>query len=244
MEVYDAKPDGYTMLAESVASSSMLEAVSPNLPFKVMDRTFIGIGMQIPLVFIVPFESRIKNLKELEVEAKNAPGDFSWASLGGGGATDFAIRQFFKVIGVDFKKTKAVIGSSGGEITMLVAGGHVKVSANGVIPVYPAISGKTIRGVAITSKSRYPLLPDIPTTVEAGYPAVRQSQWVGISGPPQLPSSIGEIWDKAFQEINRDAEFKVKLEKIGGLPFYYDGPGTKKYVLEENAEVKELWGVK
>jgi tripartite-type tricarboxylate transporter receptor subunit TctC len=244
LEVYRSKPDGYTVLAESVASCSMQEAVTPNLPFKVVDRTFIAIGTQVPMVFIVPYKSSFNTMKDLEQGVKVDPQNFAWASLGGSSAADFVMRHFFKVIGVDFKKTRAVIGTSGSEITMLVAGEHAKVTANGVVPCYPAMSGKTVKGLAVTSNSRFPLIPDIPTTLEAGYPSLTQANWVGISGPPKMPSSITSIWDKAFQQMVKDREFISKLEKIGGVAFYHNGQGAQKYVMEESKVVNELWGIK
>ncbi|MEI9806004.1 MAG: tripartite tricarboxylate transporter substrate-binding protein [Pseudolabrys sp.] len=85
-EVMRAKPDGYTLLLDSPASSSMLEIVVPNLPFKVTDRTFVTMVAHTPMVLIVPTDSPFKTLQDAVTELRREPGRFTWTSLGGAGA--------------------------------------------------------------------------------------------------------------------------------------------------------------
>src|SRR4030042_314663 len=92
VEVFQAKPDGYTFLADGLGSSSMLPLVVKDLPFKVMDRTFIAAMSHFPFVFAVAPDSPFKNLKDIEAEAKKDPGSFTWTSLGGAALHDYAFR--------------------------------------------------------------------------------------------------------------------------------------------------------
>ncbi len=81
-----------------------------------------------------------------------------------------AFRQFFKEIGVDVTKTKPVMSQGGSQAMVLTAGGNVKIGGGSIPSSLPAISGKTIRPLAITGKNRWPDLPNLQTTAELGVP--------------------------------------------------------------------------
>jgi tripartite-type tricarboxylate transporter receptor subunit TctC len=109
MQVYKAPPDGYTLLSDSTGSSTMLGIVVMDLPIKVMDRTFLAITGITPSLLIVPANSPYKTLADVIADAKKDPQNFTWSSLGGASSRDLSVRQFFRAIGVDFKKTKPVM---------------------------------------------------------------------------------------------------------------------------------------
>lgn len=244
LEVYNSKPDGYTLLADNNPSSSMTPIVVKSLPYKIMDRTFIAMTAIVPMVPIVHSGSTFKSLKDLEIEAKKDPENFTWTSLGGAGAQDFTCRQFIKAIGVDVFKTKPIMSQGGAHAVTLTAGGHVKLGVGTTSGALPAISGGMVRPLAITSKTRDPNLPDVPTTAELGYPTVSCLYWIGVSGPPNLPSLIVDKWDKTLQEMLKDPEILSRLKKIMALPFYHNAKGMREYVTKETEEVATLFGLK
>ena len=244
LEVHRAAPDGYILLGDNNPSSSMLPIVVKSLPFKVMDRTFISMVAGSPAVIIVPYDSQVKTLKDLEIEIKKDPENFTWASLGGTGLPDYVTRQFLKTIGVDVLRTKPVMCQGGAQAVILTAGGHIKMGSGTVSASTPAITGNTVTPLAITSKTRWPDLPNLPTAVEAGYPTVNYLYWVGFSGPPNLPPDIIDKWDKTLQEILKDPEVISKLKNIGAIPFYQNARGNRKYVMEEIEEASKLWDLK
>jgi len=244
LEVYNSKPDGYTLLADNNPSSSMTPIVVKSLPYNIMDRTFIAMTAIVPMVIIVTSTSPYKSLKDLEAEAKKDPGTFTWTSLGGAGAQDFTCRQFIKAIGVDVHKTKPIMSQGGAHAVTLTAGGHVTLGVGTTSGAKPAISGGLVRPLAITSKTRDPDLPDVPTTIELGYPSVSCLYWIGISGPPKMASHIVDTLAKALQEMLKDPAVLSKLKNIMALPFYHDAKEMREYVLKETEEVAELWGLK
>jgi len=244
LEVYTAKPDGYTLLADGTPSCSMLPIVVKNIPFEIMDRTFVGSFSINPFVFSVYPGSPFKSLKDAEAEAKKDQENFTWTSLGGAALHDFAFRQFYKKIGVDVTKTKPVMAPGGAPAIVLTAGGNVKLGGGSLPASIPAISGKTIRPLAISSKVRWPDFPDLPTTAEAGYPIITASEYKSVSGPPKMPAYIIEVWDKALQEMVKDPEVLAQLKNVGAFPFYRNSRDIIEYTLRETQEVKELWGLK
>lgn len=187
LEVHHAAPDGYTMLAEAPAHSTMLKFVVKDLPFNVMDRTFIAMTFYSPNVLIVKADSPYKNPEDVIADVKKDPENFTWASMGGSSTPDIGMRQFFHAAGIDISKTKPVMITGGPSGTSLVAGGHAKLGFQTVAGTLPVIKSGLVRGLAVTSKTRYPDLPDVPTFEELGYPTVNVENWAGISGAPKVP---------------------------------------------------------
>jgi tripartite-type tricarboxylate transporter receptor subunit TctC len=243
LEVYRAKPDGYTIFSDSQSASSLLEVAMKDLPVKVLDRTFIALTTASPHVFWVPSTSPIKNIKDLEAEAKKDPEHFTWTSFGGVGAGDFLMRQFFKAINLDIAKTKPVVTRGGTESVTLAAGGHVKLASSSPVSGVSHLKAGTVR-VAGVSGYRVPDFPNVLTTAEQGYPAVNAVFWTGFSGPPKLPASIVAKWDETVQEVLKDQEFLGKMTGIGFVPFYRNSAQAREHVRKEMEEAVKLWGVK
>lgn len=244
LEVYNSTPDGYTLMLDSQSSASMLHAAIRDLPFKVLDRTIVALVSASPWVVIVPARSPIKTLDELIAEARKDPGSFSWGSLGGAGMQDFGTRQFLKAIGVDVTKTKPVMAPGGAPVVTMTAGGQLKMGSSTSAGVLPAFRAGTVRPLAQTGKTRHPDFPDAPTFEEAGYPSVTCYFWTGISGPPNLPRHVIDVWNQALKEAVADPDFVAHLKKVGLVPFYKPYEEAKGYVQAEMEEVNQLWGLK
>jgi len=243
LEVHNARPDGYTMLMDGTPSATLVVAAVKNLPYKIMDRTFIALVDTCPMLVMVGPNSPFKSLKDLENEVKKDTGTFTWTSLGGAGNQDLLVRQWLKAIGVDVMKTKPVMSKGGTEPITLTAGGNVKLGSSTVATALPAISGGMVRPIVVTSTTRMSQLPDVPTTKELGYPTVTSSNWHSISGPPNLPLSIVNIWNKALEEVVKDPDAISKMNNIGAIPFYHNAQETREMVQKEIKEVTELWGL-
>jgi tripartite-type tricarboxylate transporter receptor subunit TctC len=240
LELYQSPPDGYTLLAEGNGSSSMLPVVVKDLPFKIIDRTFVSITIMAPQVIIVSSTSDCKSIKDLEAIAKKSPETFTWTSLGGTGPNDFGTRQFLKHIGVDVSRTKPIMSQGGSQSVIHTAGGHVVMGFSSLSSALPAIKAGTVIPLAVTGGSRFQDLPDVPTTAEVGYP-ITAVQWCGISGPPNLPRHILEKWEKSLQQILKNEEVIAKLRNIGQLPFYHDANAAREFIANETTEVEKLW---
>ncbi len=244
IEAYQATPDGYTLLGDGTASSYMLVVAIKNLPLKVLDRTFISMITLAPQMVVVPSNSPFKSLKDIEAEAKRDPDSFTWSSQGGVGGPDAVTRQFLYTIGVDVKRTKPVIGTGGADMAIFTAGGHVKMGIVTTASGYAGIKGGLMRALAIADTSRHPDYPEVPTAAEAGYPAVDFVPWFGLSGPPNLPSYVVDMWNRALQEMSKDPEQISKMKKTGLVPFYHNSKELRDHVIKRMSEVEKLWGLK
>jgi tripartite-type tricarboxylate transporter receptor subunit TctC len=244
LEMYSSPPDGYTLLGDALPMCSLLDVVVTDLPFKVTDRTFVAMTTFSPQDIIVPSSSSYKTLKDLMEDAKNDPENFAWDSLGGVSGDDFGARMFFKAAGVDVRKTKPVMSKGGAQGAALVAGGHIKMSVSTITTSLPHISAGTIRVLAVCYDSRDPLLPDVPTTAELGFPAIYLPFWHGISGPPKMPAYIADIWMEALKEMMQDPEYLAQIEKLRLRKFYHSPKEMVEYIMREREVAADVYGAK
>ena len=243
-EVYSSPPDGYTMLADGLPMCSLLEVVVKDLPFKVMDRTFIAITVFNPIITISPSSAPYKTFHDLLADAKKDPENFTWDSLGGVSGDDFVGRMVFNAAKIDISKTKPVMSKGGSAAAILVAGGHIKMGHPAIISAWPHIQAGTVKVLAVALKDRDPLLPDVPTHAELGYPSVYCPFWLGVSGPPKLPSHIVDIWAAAIQEMLKDPEYLALIKKEFFRPFYHSPKEMVEYIKKESEFAKVVYGVK
>lgn len=238
LELYKAAPDGYTMFGDNIVTSPLMGATMKDLPFEIMDRTFIATVSASPYVISVPSTSPFKTLKEFIEEGKKNPGNISFTA--GDVGIEFLLKRFCKTMGIDISKMKPVMVRDASQAVTFMAGGHVGLGGSMASSSLPAIKAGTIRPLIIAYKSRSADLPDVPTSQELGYPPFIHVAWVGISGPPKLPSHIIDIWNKALQEMVKDSGAISQLKKIGAEPFYNDPQATREYVKKEMEEAKRI----
>ena len=217
LEVYSAAPDGYTILADGLPMSSLLEVVAKDLPFKVMDRTFIAMTVYNPLITIVPASSPYKTVHDLIADARKDPANFTWDSLGGVSGDDFVGRMIMNAAKIDIPKTKPVMSKGGAEAAVLVAGGNIKMGNPASISALPHIQAGTVRAVAVALKERDPLLPDVPTWTELGFPSVYCPFWLGVSGPPKLPPHVVQAWASAVADMMKNRTSSSSRSNCSGL---------------------------
>jgi len=244
LEVYNSPPDGYTFFADGQAFSSLLPLVVKDLPFKVMDRTFIAGLAYGAGVIIVPSNSPYKSMQDVAEDVKKDPGGFTWAGQGGIGGSDYQTRRFLKAIGVDVLKTKPIVTSGGAAGAALVAGGHVKISFSSLTSAVPHLQANTVRALAVLWKERDETLPNVPSIVEVGFPTVPATFWTGLSGPPKMATSVVEVWDKALREMTKDQEYIARLKNIGMRPMYLNGSEMKALIAKDTQEAAEIFGAK
>ena len=244
LEVHQSTPDGYTLLADNTNSASMVKAVRKDLPYEVMDRTFIGMTSGAYMIIIVPHASPFKNITDVVENMKKDPGNFTWSSLGGTGTQDVAALQLFKAVGVDVTKTKPIISSGGAQAVTMTAGNNVKMGVGTTGNVLAALDAKTIRLLALTSKTREKRFPDVPTFAELGYPTVDSTYWIGVSGPPKLPLEIVNTWTETLQEMTKDTKYNEQMKNANIMVRYVGPSETRQVILKEVEEMKDLVGTK
>ena len=216
-----AKPDGYTIGMGNFAPLAVNHALFKKLKFDpINDLVPIMLIERGPLVLMVRQDSPYKSVKDLVAAAKAKKGALSYASGGIGGSHHLSGALFEHVADIDMIHAPYKSGSAA---TTDLIGGQVDCMFEQMYSAMPNIKGGRLRALAITSKTRSPLLPDLPTMGEAGYPGVEVLNWQGIIGPKGLPPEIVKILNAAGNKALQDPEVRTRMleqgnEIAGGTP--------------------------
>jgi tripartite-type tricarboxylate transporter receptor subunit TctC len=216
-----AKPDGYTIGMGNFAPLAVNHALFKKLNFDPFnDLVPILLIERGALVLMVKTESPYKSVKDVVAAAKAKAGALSYASGGIGGTHHLSGALFEHTAGIDMIHAPYKSGGAGAQDLM---GGQVDMMFEQLYAAMPSIKGGRLRPLAITSKTRSPLLPDVPTMGEAGYPAVEVLNWQGIVGPKGLAPEVIKILNAAGNKALQDPEVKAKMleqgnEIAGGTP--------------------------
>jgi tripartite-type tricarboxylate transporter receptor subunit TctC len=219
-EVAKAPPDGYTMLLGfngPLAFGPLLQ----KLPYDVRkDLAPVIITSSQPNVLAVNAQLPVKTLKELVTYAKANPGKLNYASVGNGSASHLNMELLKSVAGFDALHVPfngsppAVTATIQGETQMMFAV---------MQPLKPQIEAGKLRAVAVTTAKRFPLLPDIPTIAESGYPGFEALAWNGIMVPAGTPKAVIAKLNAEINSILKDPEVVSRMnaqgfDLIGGTP--------------------------
>jgi tripartite-type tricarboxylate transporter receptor subunit TctC len=216
-----AKPDGYTIGMGNFAPLAVNHALFKKLSFDpFVDIVPIMLIERGPLILMVRNDSPYKSVKDIVAAAKAEPGKLAYASGGIGGTHHLSGALFENAAGIDLIHAPYKSGSAGATDLM---GGQVHMMFEQMYAAMPSIKGGRLRALAITSKTRSPLAPDIPTMAEAGFPAVEVLNWQGLVGPKGLSADIIRTLNAAGNKALQDPELrKVMLDQgneiAGGTP--------------------------
>lgn len=211
-----APADGHTLLYMT-STLTVNQSLYAKLAFDVT-RDFVAVTpvVDIPSVLSVHPSLPVKTVKELVALAKARPGDIAYGSAGNGSATHLATELFKSIAGIDLLH---VPYKGSGPATNDFLGGHVQVLFvfNATLVSANMKSGR-LRPLAVTSRSRLPNFPDLPTMPEAGIKGYDASVWNGILAPAGTPRQI-------VARINRETAQAVKeltptLAEMGAYPMY------------------------
>ncbi len=217
--------DGYTLLLIS-SSYAVNPAVYSNMTFdSLSDMTPVVNLAQGPTIITVTPSLPVNTLKELVDYAKANPGKISFASSGTGGLVHLNTEAF--MLETQTKMVHVPYRGSGPSVTALL-GGEVQLFVGDAGSVYPHIAAGTLRGLAVSGKERFSLLPNIPTLTEAGFTAFDMPIWQGLIAPKDTPEPIIRKLNAELNDIIHTDEMKKIVSQqlfvpVGGSPqSFYD----------------------
>ena len=216
-----AKPDGYTIGMGNFAPLAVNHALFKKLNFDpANDVVPIGLIEKGPLILMVRNDSPYKSVRDIVAAAKANPGKLSYASGGIGGSHHLSGALLENAAGIDLIHAPYKSGAAGATDLM---GGQVQMMFEQMYSAMPAIKGGRLRALAITSKNRSPLLPDLPTMAEQGFPAIEVLNWQGLIAPKGISPELVKTLNAALNKALQDPEVKEKIlsqgnEMGGGTP--------------------------
>ena len=207
-------PDGYTLLMGALTSHSTMATLEKGkLRYDIIkDFTPLMVVGSVPLVLVVNPQLPVKNLQELIAYARTNPDKLSYASSGAGAPQRMAAEIFRKEASVGMLHIP--YKGSGPAMTDLV-GGQVNLMFETVPAAQPFIKSGQLRALAVTTPTRISMLPESPTTAEAGLPALEVSSTFGVLAPAGTPAAIVEHLNAALAKIVQSPEVKEQFLRQG-----------------------------
>ena len=213
-----AAPDGYTIGMGNFAPMAVNKTLFGNLRYDPeTDIVPIVLIEKGPLVLVVNPSSPYKTVQDIVTAAKAKPGILTFSSGGIGGSHQLSAELFEQNAGIEMIHVPYKSGSAG--LTDLMAG-NVTMMFDQMYSAMPSIKAEKLRAIAITSKKRSPLLPNIPSFSEMGYPKVEVLNWQGLIAPKGTPKSIIDQLNAAANEALKDPALRELMlsqgNEIGG----------------------------
>lgn len=236
-----ADPDGYTLLAHSSAHIIAPSTVA-NLSYDpIKDFAAVAPLGNLPNVLVIAPSANIKTLKDLVTVGKTRP--ITFGSIGPGSPITLTMQRLrlsagFKVQEIPFKGAP--------EALVEVMTGRVDVYYSPILAALPYIKAGKLTALAVSSPTRAPTLPDVPTTEESGYPNSAYRFWIGVFAPAKTPPAIVNKLNTEIQKALQNPAVRAKLEKLGVQPMAMNTSEFGKFVKDElklNTEVVKAAGI-
>jgi tripartite-type tricarboxylate transporter receptor subunit TctC len=235
--VAKSEPDGYTLYLMN-NTNAVSAAMFKKLPYDtVKDFAMVSTIGAFSLGVLVSPESPVKNVKDLIAQAKASAGKFNVGTINIG-TTQFLSAELLKsMAGID--TTTVPFNNTAGVLTAL-RGNNVQAAIEFLPPVIGQIKAGALRAIAVTSKSRFALLPDVPTLAESGVPGYEVASWNGIAVAAKTPKAIVERLNKEIHAAVNSPQIKSRFQELGVDQNISTPDGMRKFLIDEIAKWNAL----
>jgi tripartite-type tricarboxylate transporter receptor subunit TctC len=230
--VAKAEPDGYTLLMLS-STYTINSAVMPTLPFDPKS-SFAPVAIlgKAPMMLAVSKKLSAQNAKALIDLARAKPGELNYGSAGVGSVNHMSMELLKSLAGLDIKH---VPYRAGNEAVNDLIGGHLDMFVGSLPQMMELARGGLATPIAVTSRQRSGIVPDLPTIAESGVPAYELEQWWGIVVPAGTPADIVKTLNTEINAVLASFEVKAFMAREGAQP----SPSTPEmFAVHLNGELK------
>ncbi|GAA0591512.1 tripartite tricarboxylate transporter substrate binding protein [Craurococcus roseus] len=213
--VAKADPDGYTLLMCTISSGAINYSLyGPRMPYKPEDLAGAGLMLKVPNAIFVTNDLPVRTLRELVDHAKTRPGQLNIGSSGVGTSLHMTGELLKNAAGIDMLH---VPYRGSGPMLQEVISGRIQVAVDNLPSVIGHLREGRLRPLAVTTATRTPALPDVPTTAEAGFPAVEATAWFGVQAPARTPRPIIERLGAEIDAVTKEPETRARIAELGGM---------------------------
>ena len=232
-----ATPDGYTLLISSGTTFTVNPAIQPKLPYDPI-KSFepIGTVARTGLVLLANKDVPVNNPREYVALVRPAPDKYSYASYGTGTTSQFTGEMMLRATGT--RMVHVPYKGSAPAMTDLM-GGQVPFSVDTVTAAIPQLKSGKIKAIAVTTRKRAALLPNVPTFAESGFD-VDADTWLAVVAPRGLPPEVRARLEKALAEVVASPELRQKLIANGLEPDWQNGAATTAQIEKELPQMRAI----
>lgn len=235
-QVAKSAPDGYTLGIGYIGPLAINPWLFPKLGYRPLeDLAPVSLLTTTPLVVVVHPAFPAKNMADIVRLSKADAKGLSYASGGNGSANHMAAELFRLASGANLVHIpyKGIAPA-----TTDVVAGQVPMIFNGLSLSVKQVKAGKLRALAVTTKDRAPLLPEVPTMQEEGYKGYDVSAWFGLLAPAKLPAPVLARLEKATNEVMRTPESVARVEGLGMTA----RPGTSQEFARFMKRELDAWG--
>jgi len=212
-QVKRSAPDGYTLFVSSLGPFVIVPHLMKDLPYDPgKDFDLLMVAVQAPNVLVVPAASPYKSVDDVIAALKKEPGKMSFASSGSGSSDHLTAELFWQQTGT---KGLHVPYKGGAPAISDLMGGQVDASFQNINAIVSQVNGGKLRALAVTSNTRSPLMPQVPTLAEAGVKNVDVYSWQAVAAPKGLPADVSAKLHAALVKALADPALRAKLTEQG-----------------------------
>jgi tripartite-type tricarboxylate transporter receptor subunit TctC len=227
-------PDGYTVFQASMTHAVNVTLYRSLLYDLVRDFAAVTLLANSPSMVVVHPSLPVKSVPELVKLAKARPGALNYASTGAGTATFLAAEMFKTRAGVNLQH---VPYRGGGEALIAVVTGEVTVYLGPLATVLPQVQQGKLRGLAVTTLQRLPMLRDFPTVAESGYPGYEAGNWYGLIVPAKTPREVITALRNAVLAAYKVPAVARRMEDLG---YVQGGSQPEEFAAYIRSEIDKL----
>ncbi len=210
----NAPADGYT-LSIIATPHALLPLVSKTVPYDLQrDTTWVAVVATSPVVLVTVPSLGVKDAKAAFALAKANPGKYSYAAPGQLATGHRTMELLKRATGADIRNIPYASGSPA--VTDLL-GGHVQFMAISVPTVFGHIKSGKLTALGVSSLSRVPVLPEVPTLAEAGFTGFESVEWYGLVAPAGTPAHVVAKLSEDIQKVLRSAEVNEHITALGAF---------------------------
>ncbi len=233
--VAKAAPDGYTLGLGNATGMSAAQFMTDKMPFDSdRDLAHLTMVVRVPEVLVASAKLGFANAAALVAYAKANPGKLNYGSAGASSIIRLACELFKVEAGIDMLHVP--YNGIGPAVIDLIAG-QVQVTIADVPAVLQQIRAGALKPLAITSSKRVPMLPEVPTMAEVGYPKVLSDNWYGLIAPAATPPEVQRRLHAAAVAALQASDIAQQLIAQGALP----APGSSEEFRTAHRDEKAKW---
>jgi len=237
-EALKAPPDGYTLLLGSVGANVTPSLMQPNYPFDPLkDYMPVAMVAEWSAILVVKKDLPVTTLKEFVAYAKANPGKLNYGATGFGGLAHLVGEVFMQQTGVTMQHVQYKGGS---QSTADLIGGTIDAEMMSSAVAAGQVNNPRLKMLAVASKHRLGIAPNLPTMAEGGVPGVDQTSWQGMFVAPAVPQAIRDRVSREVFAVVSDPAYQQKLRSTGFEPLPLDAAATEKMYREEIASWTRL----
>ncbi len=237
--VAKAAPDGYTFMIGNTGTHAYSQSLYKKLPYNSNeDFTPIGLVSESPRILIARKDFPANNLQEFVAYLKANQSKLQYGSAGVGSGTHLPCALFNTVIGVNITH---VPYRGAGAVMQDLIGGRIDYMCDTIQTGAVQAKGGSVKGIAVMSPKRVPIIADLATNGEQGLPGVEATVWNGFFFPKGTPQPIVQKMNKALQDMIARPDVRKRLEDLG-LEIVPPEQRSPEYLAKMLAEDIERWG--